>query len=671
MTQYVEIETAPEHRHILRTVFNGKSKKGGKQALTACGQPFAVDDAIIFAQPSSELMDRKAAPPCPACNGDEETPAVAATTAIAVQTNAVIEWLSPAKICASPFNHRKKFTALDELATSLIEKGMISPITVRPRPSYAGERDVIAATPYELVVGERRWRASVIAKLAVIPVIVRNLTDKQVLEIQLVENVQRVDVHQLEEADGYRELIDKHGHDVDSIAAKTGKSKATIYARLKLCALAPYPRKAFLEDRLPASTALLIARIPDVGLQEKAAREILGQVVDEKSYDPGEPLCEERRDLTVLDEKGKEVEERQPMSVREAQVHIQRRYMLRLELAKFDIADAQLVAKAGACTVCPKRTGNQPTLFADIKNKDVCTDRACFDAKSNAAFEIKAQAAAAAGAKVVKATEAKKVFDVRGEVARSSPYVDPKASVPWDITGDYSGKGKSWEQMLGKKLAGELPTVVVQNPETGAAHELIDKKAALEKLREVGKIDKPRKSSGSGIAPTDWEAERAKDEKKRQINRAARVAATRIAMDKANSLEAKKELAWWRWIAFELMESNSRIVDATSPCVTLALGREANQRAEWIEQVLDKLNTVSKARAFVTGAFFEESCPSAFNNKAGDAFVVGAKLFGVNWDKHLDEAKEKAKQTEKLEKAAADAKEEKKAPAKKGGKGRG
>lgn len=61
MTQYVEIETAPAHRHIVRTILNGKSKKGSKQAITACGMPFAVDDAIIFAQPSSELIDRKAA----------------------------------------------------------------------------------------------------------------------------------------------------------------------------------------------------------------------------------------------------------------------------------------------------------------------------------------------------------------------------------------------------------------------------------------------------------------------------------------------------------------------------------------------------------------------------------------------------------------------------------
>lgn len=782
MINYVEIGEAPDARHIVKHVNKGKGKNGSKTALTICGKPFNVDDAIIFAQKTSTLMNTdKPAPMCGGCNGiedkppicgaqckatgrvceldgghdgahrngstflwferanppydtlivdlpqtreklgrckavptsnghsneqcwlpnqhsyahanervtwsgeqhwtiaalvgteangdDEATPAARAAAvaefvakgaaaqaavdaAIATTYEApgtplpVYRVMAPGSIRKSPFNHRKTFTGLDELAASLREKGMISPITVRPIKNTHGQ-------DHELVAGERRWRAAQIAKMPAIPCIVRELSDKEVLEIQLVENVQRVDVHPLEEADGYRDLIDKHGHDVDSIAAKTGKSKATIYARLKLCALAPGPRKAFLEDKLNASIALLIARIPDPKLQEQATKEVLGQVVDEENYNPSEPLNPERRDLVI--DPDKDVVERQPMSVREAQVHLQRRYMLRLELARFDITATTLVMKAGACTTCPKRTGNQRELFSDVKSADVCTDPTCFETKTKAAFEEKAAEAATEGIKVIPANEVKKVFDQRGEVARASPYVDPKAAVPWDLTGDYSGKGKSWEQMLGKKLAADVPKVIVQNPDTGAAHELIDKKAALEKLREAGKIDKAERSSGSSSSSStiDWEKRRAEDEKKRTINRAARTESTRLAMDAANKLAAKYELPWWRWIAAELLDDQEH----DSPPVTLALGYEPNARgAEWKQELIDKLDTVPKARAFVTGCFFYKSCPFAFDSKQSEEFKTGAKLLGVDWTKHLEAAKKNAKEAEKAEKAIAAAK---------------
>jgi len=156
--------------------------------------------------------------------------------------------LAPGQMRPSPTNPRKTFTGLDELGASLIEKGVIVPVLVRPTPTAAKAKE-----PYELVCGERRWRAATKAKLTTIPAVVCDLSDREVLEIQLVENLQRVDVHPLEEADGYEELLEKHGYDVDGIAAKTGKSKAYIYARLKLGALAPGPRVEFLQGRISAS----------------------------------------------------------------------------------------------------------------------------------------------------------------------------------------------------------------------------------------------------------------------------------------------------------------------------------------------------------------------------------------------------------------------------------
>lgn len=132
------------------------------------------------------------------------------------------------------------------------------------------------------------------------------------------------------------------------------------YGRLKLCALSLRAREMFLDDvqRLPASTALLIARIPTPDLQDRALGEIL------------QP-----------DFNG------QPMSVRQAALHIANRYTLDLNGAPFDTKDAKLLGVAGTCAKCPKRTGNQPEIFADAKSADVCTDPDCYAEKKAAHFQ--------------------------------------------------------------------------------------------------------------------------------------------------------------------------------------------------------------------------------------------------------------------------------------------
>jgi ParB/RepB/Spo0J family partition protein len=94
------------------------------------------------------------------------------------------------------------------------------------------------------------------------PALVQEMSDKEVLEEQIVENAQREDVPPLEEAEGYRALIEKHGYTPDDIAAKVGKSKRVVYERIQLCKLGKEGRKALDEERLNASVALLVARIP-------------------------------------------------------------------------------------------------------------------------------------------------------------------------------------------------------------------------------------------------------------------------------------------------------------------------------------------------------------------------------------------------------------------------
>jgi len=255
-------------------------------------------------------------------------------------------------VVPSKTNPRKHFNDVDlaELAASIKQHGVAQPILVRPLPTTADMIDCV-----EIVAGERRYRACKLAGLETIPAIVRELSDVQALEIQVVENLQRKDVHPIEEAEGYEQLMQLHGYKAEQLADKVGKSKAYIYARLKLCALPTAAREAFYSDKLNASTALLIARIPVVSLQEKATAEITNE------HNSGHP-----------------------MSYRRAVEHIQQRYMLDLDEARFNIQDAKLVKSAGACTTCPKRTGSQPELFPDVDGADVCTEPDCFAAKGAA-----------------------------------------------------------------------------------------------------------------------------------------------------------------------------------------------------------------------------------------------------------------------------------------------
>lgn len=130
------------------------------------------------------------------------------------------------KVHESPFNRRRTWGNLEELAASFASVGVLEDLLGRPHPKRPGE--------IELAAGHRRRRAGKLAKLTHLPIKVRELTDDQVLEIQLIENIQREDIHPIEEAETFELQREKAKLSVDELAAKVGKSKAYVYARLKL-----------------------------------------------------------------------------------------------------------------------------------------------------------------------------------------------------------------------------------------------------------------------------------------------------------------------------------------------------------------------------------------------------------------------------------------------------
>jgi ParB family chromosome partitioning protein len=137
-----------------------------------------------------------------------------------------IEQISP-----NPEQPRRRFAEedLEDLTRSVREKGVIQPLIVRPNPSDdAG---------FQIVAGERRWRAAQRAKLHELPVIIRDFSDTEVLEVAIIENIQRADLNAIEEAQGYRQLMDKFGHTQEKLGQALGKSRSHIANLLRLLSL--------------------------------------------------------------------------------------------------------------------------------------------------------------------------------------------------------------------------------------------------------------------------------------------------------------------------------------------------------------------------------------------------------------------------------------------------
>ncbi|RWR47333.1 ParB/RepB/Spo0J family partition protein [Sinirhodobacter ferrireducens] len=157
----------------------------------------------------------------------------------------------------NPDQPRRDFEpeALDELAASIREKGVIQPLIVRRHPRKEGQ--------YEIVAGERRWRASQLAQLHELPVILREFTDNEVLEVAIIENIQRADLNPLEEALSYRALMDRFGHTQEKVAEALSKSRSHIANLLRLLNLPDEVQGMLRAGQLSAGHARAMITAPD------------------------------------------------------------------------------------------------------------------------------------------------------------------------------------------------------------------------------------------------------------------------------------------------------------------------------------------------------------------------------------------------------------------------
>ena len=163
----------------------------------------------------------------------------------------------------NPDQPRRHFADVEisELAASIKEKGVLQPILVRPAPGAPGE--------WQIVAGERRWRAAQRAGLPTVPVIIRELDDLQVLEVAIVENVQRADLNAMEEANSFKMLVDRFGRTQEAVAQTVGKSRSHVANSLRLLQLPEEVQQHVVAGRLTAGHARAIATAPNPGALAK------------------------------------------------------------------------------------------------------------------------------------------------------------------------------------------------------------------------------------------------------------------------------------------------------------------------------------------------------------------------------------------------------------------
>lgn len=506
-------------------------------------------------------------------------------------TSSALQNLPVASIIPSSTNPRKTFdrAQLDQLTENIRQHGVLQPVLVRPI-SVVGADDI----RYELVAGERRFRAAQAVGLESIPANVRELSDAEAMEIQVIENLQRSELHPLEEADGYQCLISQHGYSVEDLASKVGKSRAYIYGRLKFVDLPEDIREALRKDEITPSVALLVARIPDKKLQKKAGDEIL------KHWNG-------------------------PMSHRDALEHIKNNYMLLIDNAPFDVKDEMLCPSAGSCMDCPKRTGKDKELFSDIQKDDLCTDPVCFENKKNLATEAVLQKFSDSGYSIIDPAKGSKMF-------RYGSLVGDKFL---DLEDTLRGSDKPLKKMLPKIDPAKIHVVI--DPD-GNPRKLVEKAIALEVLsnsagaaeqKVVKAMTEPTQHEEPSVSPEDLDAAKA----------LAKLIIAAIRKNFLRSTAAVKEKKSWLALIGAVMVNASYDV---SECMEVWFEQRGLKFSENTEKAIEALSNFLKkedvseyASAFADFVLFsdfsdESNLVRSYSGEVNEHLLDMAKMFDVD-----------------------------------------
>lgn len=354
----------------------------------------------------------------------------------------------------SPANKRRindGDLSIKELADSIESQGLLQAIVIRRNPKKASR--------YEIVAGERRWRAFLLKGWKSIPVVIRDLTDQEAHDITAAENLQREDLSPIEEAESIKVLIDD-GRDAKEIADRIGKPVSWVVRRSRIADLSPKWLKAIADPTHP--------------LSKWSATHL--ELIARYDHEKQEKLFEEYGDHWDT--------QNALMTVRDLEKQLNRD-MLNLSSAPWKITDETLLPAIGACTQCQKRTSCAPSLFEpieDTKTKgDRCLDRDCWGKKLVAYHEIN----------IKKAKEENKNLIIIDKADSRSALPD---NHPWEKSVEHY----SYRYDKAKKdTKGAIPAYVIDGPGAGKIEYLKTRSyyAQDERARPVGEDGKPAPKS--------------------------------------------------------------------------------------------------------------------------------------------------------------------------------
>lgn len=399
-------------------------------------------------------------------------------------TNDQLALLDIKELHESSTNPRKYFSAggLKELAESIKVSGLINRLLVRENKGPGLHR-------FEIVDGARRFRACHDAGLKQVPAIITRMTDEQVKVAQLLSFLQSEDIHPLDEALSYQQLLSSKLYDVPGIAAKVGKPESYIRQRLQLEKLSDAWKKHYWGEVITLAHALILARLT--------------------------PLDQERayKDSSVLSLFYRS-NEKVMCNLPELKHWVENNCYKKLSQAAWSLTDAELLKEAGSCAACPKRTGFNKTLFNDVRGDDICTDGKCYNKKQQRILTKNLNALNESGEKFVKIT-----LDSWGNntTLGTYDYKKAKAKAKGAIKGIVTA-GKSKGKILNiipkagavkdaKKNAAKR-SQEAQTRSEAQAKEAVKQKALARKLEEVNKarldVFKAIAKKQGGFTRQDW-----------------------------------------------------------------------------------------------------------------------------------------------------------------------
>lgn len=446
------------------------------------------------------------------------------------------------------FNARTEFDEAyinGELAPSIRQYGVQNRLWVYPldEPTKDGAE-------YGLIAGEQRWRAAAVAGLLKVPVTIYACDEQTALELGLIDNIQRRNLKEIDEAFAYAKLIKECGFKAwdpsdppHSIGHKLNISKTKVYALLKLTELPKLGVDAVRAGQLSASVAVRIARIPNRASQERATQDaIANRWTDDH-----------------------------------AAHQISNRWMTELKGAPFDRKDKNLNPERGDCGGCPFRSGNQAEMFPDLAagRGDICMDPDCFRGKCMAAFDHRAQEHRSHGGQVLQGDEAEKAglhatwTQIGGAYAELDDYAH--------AVGKF---GQTYRELLKPAIkdGSFRPILALANDGSGRHFELVTVAGARRKLEEMGVIEVTRAQSTA-----------AKKADREREGFAAKVREAKvIAICKELLRSEVNDIQWLRLIGAAIVGVAQGRCDAKGVCLRHSLEPETERGWEDWDATLEK-----------------------------------------------------------------------------------